>query len=127
MEEQGVRRGKPRATSDTISFRLVSEYRKKLENSAKAAGVTSHQMARQLLVTALENPSREDLIKDLYELTVTSEFLLEEVRVVHREMALLRGALAGSLSIFLATVGVSEEDVDHLVDDLFKSGEDREV
>lgn len=126
MEEQKGR-GSPRTTNDTISFRLVAEYRKKLENSAKAAGVTSHQMARQLLVAALENPSREDLIKDLYELTATSEFLLEEVRVVHREMALLRGALAGSLSLFLATVGVSEQDVDHLIDDLFKSEEDREL
>jgi hypothetical protein len=126
MEEQEDR-SRSRTSRDTISFRLVSEYRKKLENSAKAAGVTSHQMARQLLVAALENPSREDLIKDLYELTVTSEFLLEEVRTVHREIALLRGALAGSLSLFLATVGVSEQDVEQLIDDLFQSEEGREL
>lgn len=126
MEEQEGR-SSCRTSRDTISFRLVPEYRKKLENSAKAAGVTPHQMARQLLVATLENPSREDLIKDLYELTVTSEFLLEEVRTVHREIALLRSALAGSLSLFLATVGVSEQDVDQLIDDLFQSEEGREL
>ncbi|MCY6494545.1 hypothetical protein [Leptolyngbya sp. GGD] len=84
-------------------------------------------MARQLLVTALENPSREDLIEDLDQLTVTSEVLLEQVRELHRELASLKGVLAGCLSLFLATVGVSEQDVEQLMNDLFKSEEDREL
>ncbi len=126
MDEQEGRNKSTRNDSDTISFRLVTEYREKLQSSAKAAGITPHQMARQLLVCALENPSREDLLQDLNELAGVSEFLLEEVRAVHREIALLKGALAESLSLFLVTVGVSDGDVERFIGDLFQFEEDKE-
>jgi hypothetical protein len=105
----------------TVSFRLFNPYYQKLEKAALAARITSHQMARQLLVATLENPSKEELVQDLYEIGGNIEFLLTETRELRREVASLKISLAASVELLLTTVGaISPDDARTVVDDLFE-------
>lgn len=105
-----------------ISFRLVPEYSDRLRTAAKGAKVSVNQMARTLLVTALETPSRQDLIGDLYDVSTNSEFLLSEVRELRQELTTLAHAVSSILELFLANnLDLSEPEIEALLSELFSN------
>jgi hypothetical protein len=113
----------PESSGAKISFRLVPEFSDRLNAAAKGARVSPNQMARTLLVTALETPSRQELVGDLYEVSTNTEFLLSEVKELRQELTTLTYAVSAILELFLASnVGLSEPEIEILLSDLF-SGE----
>lgn len=115
----------PQSSGGKISFRLVPEFSERLKAAAQGAKVSPNQMARTLLVTALETPSRQELVKDLYEVSTNTESLLTEVRDLRQELATLSYAVSAILEIFLSNqVGLSEPEIEVLLSELFAGGED---
>ena len=103
-----------------ISFRLVPEFSKRLKTAAQGAKVSPNQMARTLLVTALETPSRHELVSDLYEVSTNTECLRQEVRELRQELATLTYAVSAILEIFLlSNLGLSEPEIEVLLSELF--------
>jgi len=108
------------ASGSKISFRLVPELSERLNSAAQGAKVSPNQMARTLLVTALETPSRQELVSDLYEVSTNSEFLLTEVRELREELSTLTFAVSAILELFLSSsVGLSEPEIEVLLSELF--------
>lgn len=115
----------PQSSGGKISFRLVPEFSERLKAAAQGAKVSPNQMARTLLVTALETPSRQELVEDLYEASTNTESLLTEVRDLRQELATLSYAVSAILEIFLSNqVGLSEPEIEVLLCELFAGGED---
>ena len=119
-----LKRSESSASGLKISFRLVPEFSERLSVAAKGAKVSPNQMARILLVTALETPRRQELVRDLYEVSTNTEYLLTEVQELRRELSTLTFAVSAILELFLASnVGLSEPEIEVLLSDLFSAQE----
>lgn len=119
-----TRRPKPDGTGAKISFRLVPEFSDRLNAAAKGAKVSPNQMARFLLVTALETPSRQEFVSDLYEVSTNTEFLLTEVRQLRHDLTALTYAVSAILELFLANnLGLNEPEIEVLLSELFAGTE----
>lgn len=107
-----------------ISFRLKADYSAKLRSMSQVARTSHNQIARQLLVTVLENPHPHELVQDLHEVGVNIEFLLAETHRLSREVASLKVALAASIELILTIAGgITPDDARLVIDELFQGEE----
>lgn len=108
-----------------VSFRLPEPYPEKLVSLAAKANMSEHEFARFLLITAFENPDDTLSKKDLYELTLDSEFLIAEVRELRKDYAKLKVQIAAIASLFLSKfTALTEEETEVLIEEIFRSIEE---
>lgn len=115
-----VRSNEERNGSPTVSFRLTEYYHEKLKRAALASKSTPSVVARSLLISSLEHPSKEELTNELAELSVEVSSVSSEVTLLRQEITELRATLAASLELLLVCLGgISEEDAIKAIDPLF--------
>lgn len=114
-------------SSFKVTFRLPDPYPEKLLSLSEKANMGEHEFARFLLITALDNPDDTLSKKDLYELTLDSEYLISEVRELRKDYAKLKVQIGAIASIFLSKLtDLTEEESDELIEEIFRSVEGEE-
>lgn len=104
-----------------ISFRLQEEHAQKLTALAEKAKMSEHEFARFLVVEGLLNPETP-LKKDLYELTLDTEFAISEIRELRSDNAKLRVQIAAIASLLLTKFAdIDPKDADLLIDEIFST------
>lgn len=103
-----------------VSFRLLDPYARQLEQAAADAQTTYHQLARQLLVAALECPSTAMLLTGIADLGSETASVRAEMRLLSHEMAALKVSIAATLEFLLLSVGaLTQEEAKEVLKDLF--------
>jgi len=82
--------------------------------------MSEHEFARFLVVAALENPEETLIKKDLYELTLDTEYLISETRELRRAQATLKVLLGALASLLLSRIGnMTPHEADELIEEVF--------
>ena len=97
----------------------MPEYSKRLEVVAKAARTKPNQFARNVLITALEMPSREELVEEL-------RHIEQDVAALRHEMTMLTNAVAALLEFsMVSALDLSDQEARSLMTRLFSSGDEQ--
>jgi type IV secretory pathway protease TraF len=93
-----------------------------LKRAATVTKSTPSVVARSLLVSSLEQPSKEDLTDELARASAEISSVSLEVSLLRQELTELRASLAASVELLLVYFGgISEEDAIKTIDPLFYS------
>ena len=108
----------------TVSFRLISKYYERLATAANAAHVTPHHLAREILVAALESPSRNALLREFHEITGEVALLRLEVEALRAQTKQFSAVQVVTTKLLLIYVGgLTESEAQAAMEELFELGE----
>lgn len=106
------------ASAKKVTFNLVPEYSERLAIAAKAARTKPNQFARSVLITALEMPSRDELVEEL-------RHIEEDVSALRHEMTMLTNAVAALLEFsMVSALDLTDQEAKSLMTRLFTAGDE---
>lgn len=109
----------------TVTIKLPGRYGKQVRHAAGVAGVSNTKIARQILIAALENPSRESLLQEISTMAAEVGYLRREIEVLQRDSEGLRLATYLTTELLLVLIGgLSPEEAHKSIEMVLAEGDE---
>ena len=120
-------RPSPSGMTEKVSFRIPRDVYTKLQSMGEKRKRSLHEIARELVLLAMEAPERSDLVRELYELSAGVSLLQEKLTLIEAQnmgLILTVARIAELLLVNLVNIEpeAASEVIGEIINDSF--GED---